>query len=140
MFRQRCTVCHTAEAGDDGGAQGPSLGGVFGRPAASAPQFSYTQALRDSKLTWDAATLRRFLGAPTSVVPGTSMAFAGISKGADRADLIAYLNTLADNPAPLPTAPAQSAAPKEPDTQATAPKDEPKTAPVPAAPAPAPKH
>src|SRR5450755_2400497 len=72
LFQQRCSVCHTAESGDSGGAQGPSLIGVFGRPAASAPQFSYTQALKESKLTWDAATLRRFLGGPASVVPGTS--------------------------------------------------------------------
>jgi glucose/arabinose dehydrogenase/cytochrome c2 len=93
VFRQRCTVCHTAEPGDDGGAQGPSLGGVFGRPAAGAPQFSYSQALRDSKLTWDAATLQRFLGAPTSVVPGTSMVLA-VPDLSDRDNLIAYFQSL----------------------------------------------
>jgi glucose/arabinose dehydrogenase/cytochrome c2 len=93
VFRQRCTVCHTAEPGDDGGAQGPSLAGVFGRPAASAAQFSYTQALRDSKLTWDAATLQRFLGAPTSVVPGTSMVLA-VPDSRDRDNLIAYFQSL----------------------------------------------
>jgi len=114
VFRQRCTVCHTAEAGDDGGAQGPSLGGVFGRPAASAPQFSYTQALRDSKLTWDAATLRRFLGAPTSVVPGTSMVLS-VPDSADRDNLIAYFQSLSGRaPAAsqafvVPAASAQSA-------------------------------
>ena len=76
LFRERCSVCHTAESGDNGGAQGPSLIGVMGRAAASAPQFSYTTALRDSKLTWDGATLNRFLAAPTSVVPGTAMLIA----------------------------------------------------------------
>jgi glucose/arabinose dehydrogenase/cytochrome c2 len=95
LFRQRCTVCHTAESGDSGGAQGPSLIGVLGRPAASAPQFSYTQALRDSKLVWDAATLKRFLGAPAGVVPGTSMALA-VPDDADRDNLIAYFQSVSN--------------------------------------------
>ncbi|HXP66215.1 MAG TPA: c-type cytochrome, partial [Steroidobacteraceae bacterium] len=67
LFAQRCTVCHTAEAGDNGGAQGPSLIGIMGRAAGSAAQFSYTAALRDSKLTWDPATLKRFLASPSTV-------------------------------------------------------------------------
>jgi glucose/arabinose dehydrogenase/cytochrome c2 len=93
LFRQRCTVCHTAESDDNGGAQGPSLIGVLGRPAAGAPQFSYTQALRESKLTWDAATLKRFLGAPAGVVPGTSMALA-VPDEAERDNLIAYFQSV----------------------------------------------
>ena len=93
LFRQRCTVCHTAESDDNGGAQGPSLIGVLGRPAAGAPQFSYTQALRESKLTWDAATLKRFLGAPPSVVPGTSMAVA-VPDETERDNLIAYFQSV----------------------------------------------
>ena len=93
LFAQRCTVCHTAESGDDGGAQGPSLIGVLGRPAASAPQFSYTQALRESKLVWDAATLKRFLAAPAGIVPGTSMAVA-VPDEADRDNLIAYFQSV----------------------------------------------
>ena len=48
LFRERCSVCHTAESGDNGGAQGPSLIGIMGRTAGGAPQFSYTAALRDS--------------------------------------------------------------------------------------------
>jgi glucose/arabinose dehydrogenase/cytochrome c2 len=111
VFRQRCSVCHTAESGDDGGAQGPSLIGVVGRPAASAAQFSYTQALRDSKLTWDAATLKRFLGAPPSVVPGTSMPLA-VPDEVDRDNLIAYFQSLSGRaPAAAPTVavPAASA-------------------------------
>jgi glucose/arabinose dehydrogenase/cytochrome c2 len=106
LFRQRCTVCHTAESGDDGGAQGPSLIGVLGRPAAGAPQFSYTQALRESKLTWDPATLKRFLGAPAGVVPGTSMALA-VPDEADRDNLIAYFQSLSGR---APAAAAQTVA------------------------------
>ena len=114
LFRERCSVCHTAESGDNGGAQGPSLIGLMGRAAASAPQFSYTPALRDSKLTWDAATLKRFLAAPTAVVPGTSMALA-VPGESDRDNLIAYFQSVA-NQAPssaasivVPASSAQSA-------------------------------
>jgi glucose/arabinose dehydrogenase/cytochrome c2 len=99
LFQQRCSVCHTAESGDGGGAQGPSLIGVLGRPAAAAPQFSYTQALRDSKLTWDRATLARFLGAPGRLVPGTSMALA-VPDEADRDNLIAYFQSVSSQAAP----------------------------------------
>jgi glucose/arabinose dehydrogenase len=94
IFRQRCSVCHTAEPNDNGGGQGPSLIGVFGRAAAGAPQFAYTQALRDSKLSWDAATLNRFLESPGGVVPGTSMALIVPDK-ADRDNLVAYFQSVA---------------------------------------------
>src|SRR5712672_4652582 len=92
LFQQQCTVCHTAEANDNGGAQGPSLIGVFGRHAAGDPSFSYTKALQDSKLTWDARTLNRFLSAPAKLVPGTAMAIA-LSNEAQRADVVAYLQS-----------------------------------------------
>src|SRR5580704_6200554 len=114
LFRERCSVCHTAESGDNGGAQGPSLIGVMGRAAASAPQFSYTPALRDSKLTWDAATLKRFLAAPTSVVPGTSMLLA-VPGESDRDNLIAYFQSVSNQAQPsegsivVPASSAQSA-------------------------------
>jgi glucose/arabinose dehydrogenase len=99
LFRERCSVCHTAESGDNGGAQGPSLIGLMGRAAASAPRFSYTTALRDSKLTWDVATLKRFLAAPTSVVPGTSMLLA-VPSESDRDNLIAYFQSVSNQAAP----------------------------------------
>jgi len=88
-FRRQCALCHSAEPGDNGGAQGPNLNGVFGRPAATDPRFGYTQALKGSKLTWDAATLNRFLAAPTTVVPGSAMVVA-VPDDNDRANLIAY--------------------------------------------------
>src|SRR5258708_20727313 len=69
LFRERCSVCHTAESGDNGGPEGPSLIGLMGRAAARAPQFSYTAALRNSKLTWDAETRHPFLPPPPTVRP-----------------------------------------------------------------------
>jgi glucose/arabinose dehydrogenase len=73
--------------------QGPLLAGVVGRPAASQPNFNYTKALLASHLTWDAATLDRFLSGPGGLVPGTSMPIP-VANPADRRDLIAFLGTL----------------------------------------------
>lgn len=93
FFRQQCALCHSAEPGDNGGAQGPSLQGVFDRHAAANAKFSYTQALRGSNLTWDAGTLDRFLAAPTAVVPGTAMVIA-VPAESDRQNLIEYFREL----------------------------------------------
>jgi glucose/arabinose dehydrogenase/cytochrome c2 len=93
IFTQRCSICHSAESDDNGGAQGPSLAGVMGRSAGSAPNFAYSTALRTSMLTWDAPTLQRFLAAPTAVVPGSSMVTA-VPNETDRGNLIAYFQSL----------------------------------------------
>jgi glucose/arabinose dehydrogenase/cytochrome c2 len=95
FFRAQCALCHSAEPNDGGGAQGPSLQGVFGRMAASTGTFPFTQALRDSGLTWDAATLDRFLASPTTVVPGTAMVVA-VPNDTDRANLVAYFEALSN--------------------------------------------
>jgi glucose/arabinose dehydrogenase/cytochrome c2 len=109
LFRQQCSICHSAETGDDGGAQGPSLVGVYGRPAASAAGFAYTGALRDAHLTWDAPTLKRFLASPTTVVPGTAMVVA-VPNEPDRDNLVAYFQELARTQSATGTA-AKDAAP-----------------------------
>ena len=93
VFTQRCAICHIAEAADNGGAQGPSLAGVVGRAAGSAPRFSYSAAMRASMLTWDVPTLQRFLAAPTAVVPGSTMVTA-VPDETDRDNVIAYLQSL----------------------------------------------
>jgi glucose/arabinose dehydrogenase len=90
IFERQCLLCHTAETNDNGGAQGPSLIGVVGRRAATAKDFSYTEALRRSGLTWNPETLTRFLAAPTRLVPGTTMVTA-IASERDRANVAAYL-------------------------------------------------
>jgi len=93
LFREQCSICHSAEPGDNGGAQGPSLIGVYGRQAAGAQGFSYTEALRAANLTWDTATLSQFLASPTTVVPGSAMVIA-VSNEPDRENLIAYFQDL----------------------------------------------
>jgi glucose/arabinose dehydrogenase/cytochrome c2 len=90
FFRTQCLLCHSAEAGDNGGAQGPNLNGVVGRKAA-ATEFGYSAALKSSGLTWDGPTLARFLASPTTVVPGTSMVIP-VPQQADRDNLVAYFN------------------------------------------------
>lgn len=90
VFRQQCALCHTAEAGDNGGAQGPDLRTIFESPAASNPQFSYTEALRNARITWDAVMLDRFLTSPVGVVPGSSMVIP-VTRSADRENVVAYL-------------------------------------------------
>ena len=94
-FHQQCALCHSAQPGDGGGAQGPNLDGVVGRHAASDPQFGYTKAMQASNLTWDPATLDRFLKSPTTVVSGSAMVIA-IPKDADRANVIAYFQAVKD--------------------------------------------
>jgi glucose/arabinose dehydrogenase/cytochrome c2 len=94
IFREQCALCHSAEAGDNGGAQGPNLQGIHGQPAAGHSAFPYTNALRNANLTWDTATLDRFLAAPTQVVPGSSMV-VGINSATDRENVVAYFESLA---------------------------------------------
>jgi glucose/arabinose dehydrogenase len=96
LFQQNCALCHadTAGSGSTSGAkEGPSLVGVFGRRAASGANFNYTKSLKESGLTWDTATLDRFLANPTALVPGTTMAMI-VANPADRADVIRYLSSL----------------------------------------------
>jgi len=91
VFKQRCSTCHTLTPGQRHGV-GPNLAGLAGRPAASG-DFNYSSALRSSGLTWDAATLDRFLAAPSKVVPGTRMLIP-LTDAKQRADVVAYLGTL----------------------------------------------
>ena len=95
VFRAQCALCHSAEPGDNGGAQGPNLNGVFGRHSASNPNFGYTAAMKASGLTWDAATLNRFLTPPTTVVPGSAMVIP-VANDTDRGNLIAYFQAVKD--------------------------------------------
>jgi cytochrome c len=100
---QKCAGCHTFTK-DGGALVGPNLWGVLGRPKASKAGFNYSPALKAKGGEWTIDDLDHFLTNPKTMIPGTAMTFAGVPRVAERADLIAYLNSLADNPAPLPKA------------------------------------
>jgi cytochrome c len=87
-----CAICHTAEAGKN--KVGPSLFGVVGRKAGSLEGYNYSEAMKNFAKTWTAETLDVYLADPRAVVPGTKMIFPGIKDETERANLIAYLETL----------------------------------------------
>src|ERR1700742_2404033 len=92
IFKAQCAICHTVVAGEN--RIGPTLYGVVGRPAGSVPGFSYTADHKKLGITWDAANLDKYLTNPRAMVPDTSMVYAGLKDDAERADLVAYLETL----------------------------------------------
>jgi cytochrome c len=92
VFKAQCGICHSVAAGVNG--IGPTLFGVVGRPAGSVPGFQYTADHRKLDLTWNAATLDKYLANPRAMVPDTTMIYPGLKDAAERADLIAYLETL----------------------------------------------
>jgi cytochrome c len=87
----QCADCHGPGTAD---GVGPGLKGVFGRRAGGKSGFVYSDAMAKSRIVWDAKTLNDFLAAPAKALPGTSMAYPGDDDAKERADLIAYLQTL----------------------------------------------
>lgn len=101
LFAQQCYTCHTI---DKGGANkvGPNQWDIVGRKKASHEGFSYSSALQAKGGEWTYEDINHMIFKPQGFVRGTKMAFAGLPKEQDRADLIAYLRTMNDNPPPLP--------------------------------------
>ncbi len=85
----QCRACHDLKPGPH--KVGPNLAGIVGRPAAAATGFNFSAALKASKLTWDRATLDRWIEKPSALVPGNTMAFAGIANPKDRKALLDYI-------------------------------------------------
>lgn len=100
LFLQ-CRACHVAEKGASP-TIGPNLWGLVGRRVGSMPGFSYSDSLKAIGGEWDYEKLSRYLFNPKEMAPRTRMAFSGIKSAQQRADLISYLRSLADDPLPLP--------------------------------------
>ena len=115
IFQQQCFTCHTI---DKGGINkvGPNQWNLVGRKKASEPGFSYSSGMQAMGGSWTYEDINHMIFKPLAFVKGTKMAFAGLAKEQDRADVIAYLRTMNDSPPPLPeagAAPAPAAAPEK---------------------------
>jgi cytochrome c len=100
---KKCAACHTFEKGGPNRV-GPNLYNVVNRDRATEPGFNYSAAMKEKGGKWTYEELNKFLAGPKAYIPGTAMGFAGLPKDSERADVIDYLHTLSDSPAPLPTA------------------------------------
>lgn len=85
-----CSTCHTLPEGAPN-MTGPNLHGIFGRKAGATPGFAYSDGLKATGWTWDAAHIDTWITDPKAAVPGTKMTFAGLKDQKDRTDVIAYL-------------------------------------------------
>lgn len=116
----KCKSCHTIDAGGANGI-GPNLNGTMGKAVAGHAGFAYSDDLKKVGGSWDWAKMDAWLKSPKAMAAGTKMTFAGLSDGAERANVIAYLNAQGSN-LPLPAVPAAEAAeaPKEGEPAAAA--------------------
>jgi nitrite reductase (NO-forming) len=112
VFR-KCQACHSMEPGKT--MLGPSLAGIIGRKAGSEAGYTYSPAMKQANIVWDAKTLDAYLSDPQKVVPGNKMPFPGLKTDIDRADVIAFFTTAGAQPA----AAIQSAAPPAATVQQT---------------------
>ena len=93
LFKAKCATCHTCNEGGPN-KQGPNLFGVMGRQSGQVDGFKYTAANKGSGIMWAEQTMFDYLANPKKYIKGTNMAFPGFKAEKDRADVIAYLNTM----------------------------------------------
>lgn len=98
---KKCTICHDLTKNGPNRV-GPNLWGIVGNKKAHRSDFAYSKALMEKGGTWTYEELFHMIQKPASFIPGTKMNFIGFKKPEDVADVIAYLNTLSDNPEALP--------------------------------------
>ena len=98
----KCTACHGFNSGG-GNRIGPNLWGILGKAKAEASGFKYSDSLMGLGGTWSIEDMNLWLKSPKKYAPGNSMAFVGLRKDKDRANLIAYLNSMAESPVSLTT-------------------------------------
>jgi cytochrome c len=115
-FNNACRTCHVVEKGDN--RQGPSLHGVVGAKSGQVEGWGYSSALADGKITWDEATLDKFIENPDSVAPGNNMKpFGGIADAEQRKLIVSYLAEQSGGADAAPAAegekPAEAAPPAE---------------------------
>ena len=89
---QDCIACHSTKAGEN--LLGPSLFAIYGRPAGTVEGYRYSNAVKKSGVTWDAASLNRYIDDPQGFIPGGRMPYSGMADEESRKNLIAYLKTL----------------------------------------------
>ena len=86
----KCKTCHVVE--EEQNKVGPHLVGIFGRQAGSVEGFKYSDAMKESGIVWEDETITAYLKEPRAYIPGNRMAFAGLRKDEEIADLLAYLH------------------------------------------------
>jgi cytochrome c len=101
FFDSNCRACHSTSQ-NQGVKLGPNLRDIVGRDKASLDYSEYSEVLRAIEGVWTYEDLNTFLSGPTITTPGVNMEVQGAPRETDRVNLIAYLRTLSDNPAPIP--------------------------------------